>query len=180
MDPSTQSCVHLSTSAHVRTKEFAHPSRKKMMIMMMTAAMTDSIFSLVSVRMAIPEISVKQILTRVRRISSRVTQVWLVTTCHHLPMKPDFSVILPKWLFWRWNKMPRYRYHCYHTKCYIFLRPRSETVHLWICLKFGAVGSKDVLMTSKSSQTGMDRVNRICYQSFKRFFSHCYHLAISW
>lgn len=32
------------------------------------------------------------------------------------------------------------------------------------------MGSKDVLMTSKSSQTGMDRVNRICYQSFKRFF----------
>ena len=74
MDPSIQSSVRLLTSAHVRTKEFALLWRKKMMIAVMAVVTRDSMFLLVSVRMAILGISVKQILTHVRRISSRVTQ----------------------------------------------------------------------------------------------------------
>lgn len=45
-----------------------------MMIAVMAVVTRDSIFLVVSARMAILENSVKQILTHVRRISSRVTQ----------------------------------------------------------------------------------------------------------
>ena len=75
MELQPQSSVQLLTFAHVLTVEAAFKMRKKIAGTVVPTTQKDSIFSRVRVRMGTSDHFVIQILTLVKKIPSRVTQV---------------------------------------------------------------------------------------------------------
>ena len=93
MELQPQSSVQLLTFAHVLTVEAAFKMRKKIAGTVVPTTQKDSMSSsvLVRVRMATPDHFVIQILTLVKKIPSRVTQVSPVTIYHRLQATLDSS-----------------------------------------------------------------------------------------
>ena len=91
MELQPQSSVQLLTFARVLTVEAAFKMRKKIAGTVVPTTQKDSIFSRVRVRMGTPDHFVIQILTLVKKIPSRVTQVSPVTIYRRLQATLDSS-----------------------------------------------------------------------------------------
>ena len=91
MELQPQSSVQLLTFAHVLTVEAAFKMRKKIAETVVPTTQKDSIFSRVRALMGTPDHFVIQILTLVKKIPSRVTQVSPVTIYRRLQVTLDSS-----------------------------------------------------------------------------------------
>ena len=75
MQQQVQFYNQLLTSAHAKTKGFAHPWRKTMPKIVLTAVRTNLVFCHALVRMDMLELSVMQTSMLAKKISSLVTRV---------------------------------------------------------------------------------------------------------
>ena len=91
MELQPQSSVQLLTFAHVLTVEAAFKMRKNIAGTVVPTTQKDSIFSRVRARMGTPDHFAIQILTLVKKIPSRVTQVSPVTIYRRLQVTLDSS-----------------------------------------------------------------------------------------